>query len=160
MKKSLLIFVLLAIAGLTTLSYHWVHRDRVAYWRGENSFAAGDYNRAIRYLAPLQEKKGFREKGVAVRLGTAYLALGDDAKALPLYEKLVIQEPGNPSMVQALAALYARADRFDEAIGLYRRLLHVRPEDPSVRILLASPAGGGHFEEAVEQYRRALGDEP
>ncbi len=160
MKKSLIIFVLLAIAGMTTLSYHWVHQDRVAYRRGESSFAAGDYGRAIRYLAPLQEK-GFREKGVALHLGMAYLAVGDVPKALPLYEKQVAQEPGDPFSVHALAGLYTRAGRFDEAIGLYRRLLLVRPQDPSVRIFLARAlAGAGRFEEAVGQYRRALGDEP
>ena len=63
--------------------------------------------------------------------------------------------------IEELANIYVMLGRFKQAVALYQAYLHEQPDNRSVRILLARAlTWSGRFEEAIVQYKKALGEEP
>ncbi len=90
-------------------------------------------------------------------LGGCYLHLHDDAQARDCYQRVLVLSPNYLSALNNLAYLHHRAGEMEEAINLYGRVLEQRPEDASVRYLLAALLEVP-LEEAPESYVRDFFD--
>ncbi|MBF0263245.1 MAG: tetratricopeptide repeat protein, partial [Magnetococcales bacterium] len=65
-----------------------------------------------------------------LNLAREALNKGENAKASQLYERVLRQEPGNPSALAGLAALAMREQREDRARHLYQELARLQPDSP------------------------------
>lgn len=74
-------------------------------------------------------------------LGGCYHHLHDDIQARECYRLVLELDPTHLSALKNLAYLLHRAAENEQAIALYGRFLALRPEDESVRYLLAALAG-------------------
>jgi cytochrome c-type biogenesis protein CcmH/NrfG len=59
------------------------------------------------------------------------------AKAVPLAEMLVENNPGEPNALSILGQCYAASGRVDEAIDVWERALEIRPGDSNLRQALS-----------------------
>ncbi|MDB5349043.1 MAG: Tetratricopeptide 1 repeat-containing protein [Planctomycetota bacterium] len=112
---------------------------RLNFLQALSKQATGRPADAIEMLEKVGPKLGgpFQER-VHLTIGRCYQALGDDAKALASYRKAAQSAPaGSPSAVLAMAG--AMVDRNPSAaIAEIRRGLARSPDDPELRIALAS----------------------
>ena len=90
-------------------------------------------------------------------LGGCYQKLHQDNLACEYYQLALAIAPNYLSALNNLAYLYHRSGRREQAIELYTRLLELRPEDESVRFLLAA-LQGVHLEQAPDAYVRGFFD--
>lgn len=83
-------------------------------------------------------RKRIRTDHVAALLERAYAAFlaGDGASAAQAYRSALGHEPGNRDAHLGLAAVAARAGRWDEAAGHYARILAFHPADTVARAAL------------------------
>jgi tetratricopeptide (TPR) repeat protein len=84
----------------------------------------------------LQGPEGLREleqaaqlggPAVEVETGNAFAAAGHDEQAIPLFRKVLQEEPGNTAAMFGLALALQRANQLEEAIALLRKVVAVEP---------------------------------
>jgi Tfp pilus assembly protein PilF len=84
-----------------------------------------------------------------------------DREAITAYLSVRRQQPDHPGVAHALAVLYDRAGRVDEAAAEYRRALAEKPNDADLICDVGYfQYSTDRFDEAVASYRRALSLEP
>jgi len=122
MRRQYLIFAFLLILSGTTAVYAYqrVNREWVYFRLAEQKFESGDFNNASR-LYGLAINSGLDDPRALSRLGLCLLRLDRKAEAVPVYERLIAQDPGDLSPVRTLAGLYEGQGRGGDAIALYRR---------------------------------------
>ena len=88
--------------------------------------------------AGIEIRKRIRPDYVTASLERAYDALlaGDGASAAEAYRVVLAHEPGNRDAYLGLAAVAARAGRWDEATGYYAQVLAFHPADTIARAAL------------------------
>jgi len=74
-------------------------------------------------------------------LGGCYRDLHEDEQAIACYQRVLAMDPGYLAAANNLAYLFHRAGKVDQAVVHYAQVLELRPEDESVRYLLASLLG-------------------
>jgi predicted TPR repeat methyltransferase len=74
-------------------------------------------------------------------LGGCYRDLHDDEQAIACYQRVLAMDPNYLAAANNLAYLFHRAGEVDQAVLHYTQVLELRPEDESVRYLLASLLG-------------------
>jgi tetratricopeptide (TPR) repeat protein len=86
------------------------------------------------------------------------LRLGKADEAIGQTRILLAAEPGNPLFRNFHAMLLCRKKQFADASGFYRRLTADYPDCPELWSMLASTLRsiGGHTEDAVDAFRRAV----
>ncbi len=90
-------------------------------------------------------------------LGDAYLAKGDDNRALAAYEAALKIQPDDPDALRAASLLCLKHELNTRAIPLLEQFIKVRPEDLDARSDLGSAYGAmGEFDKAEKQFRAAL----
>jgi len=108
-------------------------------------------------LALCQKKTGDRAAAIATysrilaidpdqtdclyNLGGCYRDLHDDGQAIACYRRVLALNPGYIPAANNLAYLHHRAGEVDQAAHYYGQVLELRPEDESVRYLLAALLG-------------------
>ncbi len=90
-------------------------------------------------------------------LAGCYGTLHDDAQAIACYRRVLALDPGYLAALNNLAYLYHRAGDSEQAAQHYTRVLELRPEDESVRYLLAS-LQGTPLDHAPDVYVRTFFD--
>ena len=99
--------------------------------------------------------------GLALRLGTQYVALGRHAEAAAALAEAVQQEPGSLEANFQYAAALANLGRDAEAIRGYKTILGFAPKNHNARVNLAELlARNGRQIQAEAEYRRALALQP
>lgn len=78
---------MLGVVVFISVLFHWVHRDAVAFRRGENAWARGDVPAAVEHYQRAWEL-GFGHAQLPSRLGRALLAAGREAEALAWWEQV------------------------------------------------------------------------
>jgi tetratricopeptide (TPR) repeat protein len=95
-------------------------------------------------------------------LGMLYYHSGEKQKALGHFERAAAISPADPLFLKNLADYYhVEMGRSEDAVGLYLKIVEVRPHD--VQILLTAGhllVGLRRFEEAAAHYRKVLDIEP
>jgi tetratricopeptide (TPR) repeat protein len=91
-------------------------------------------------------------------LGDAYVAKGDDNRALAAYEAGLKIEPADPEALRAASLICLKHELNARAIPLLQRYLKLRPRDLDARADLGAAiyAATGDFHMAEEQYRAVL----
>lgn len=90
-------------------------------------------------------------------LAGCYGTLHDDDQAIACYRRVLALDPGYLAALNNLAYLFHRAGDSEQAVHHYTRLLELRPEDESVRYLLAS-LQGTPLDHAPDVYVRTFFD--
>ena len=86
----------------------------------------------------IEIRKRIRADHVGILLARAYGAFlaGDAESAAEVYRAVLVHEPGNRDAYLGLAAVAARAGRWDEAAAYYTRILASHPADTVARAAL------------------------
>ena len=91
--------------------------------------------------------------------GLIRVNLGQDAAALPFYDRSLALNPEYAEAIEARARLLQRAEKWEEAIAAYDALLRFQP----AKALTAKAAilhGLGRNEEALQTYRQLIATSP
>ena len=89
-------------------------------------------------------------------------AAGDSPQeSIARYQKLLASDPGEPTVMKALARAQAEASDFQAAIGTYRKLLETDPADYEAKLGLARVLSWNHqYDESIRLYREILASTP
>jgi len=159
MKPSVVAACLIVIALLTTAAYHLLKPDWILFRKAETYFSEKAFSQAIPVYARLLER-GFEAPALVSHLGTAYVATGRFREAAAIFEDILRKAPDKLQELKELANIYVAFGQFKKAIPLYQTFLQQEPYNRSVRILLARALSwSGRFDEAIVEYRKAVGDE-
>jgi Tetratricopeptide repeat/Cytochrome c554 and c-prime len=122
----------------------------------EVSARTGDAKQSAEGIRLLSGVAGDAE--VNVRLADLYLARGDFARALPLYQSALRKRPSSIPALVNLGKLYGMAGKLEEAKTLWREALKRNPcqLEASENLRLAIESGGGHAESEPALARRAF----
>ena len=94
-------------------------------------------------------------------LGYAYEERDMPAHAARHYRRAMVRDPSFAEPLLALAALHGEAERYDEAMDLYRQYLKAQPHDADVRFLLGHTALlARHYDEAAAAYSEVAAVRP
>ena len=94
-------------------------------------------------------------------LGYAYEERDMPAHAARHYRRAMVRDPSFAEPLLALAALHGEAERYDEAMDLYRQYLKAQPHDADVRFLLGHTALlARHYDEAAVAYSEVAAVRP
>jgi tetratricopeptide (TPR) repeat protein len=124
--------------------------------------AVKNYRLAIDTLKDVPDPKEIR------KLAFEYLIsdygtdrLNDLNQAEPIAQELIALEPGEPANYQALAYLYEKAGRYDDAEKYFKKAVEVKPKDPATYKALASYYNRqGQFEKTMAAFDQAAQVEP
>lgn len=154
------VFFLIAVAALTTTAYRLLNPEWVVFRKAETLFSQNDFEAAIPHYEELL-RLDFQAPRVLRHLASAYLATGKEIKARHIFETIMERYGRRPEIMKELAGIYVNHGGFSEAAALYMEILREDPHDHSSRIYLARLLSWtGRFEEAIYEYRKALGEEP
>ncbi|MCH7894943.1 MAG: type IV pilus biogenesis/stability protein PilW [Proteobacteria bacterium] len=97
--------------------------------------------------------------GYNLQLGVTYMRQGQMAVALQKLEKSVVQDPDRADIRTALAFLYTRLGRLEEADAEYRHSLRLEPDNSStLNNHGAFLCQRGAYDEAMASFAKALKD--
>ena len=101
-------------------------------------------------LADRMRADPLADAGVRTAIGEMYLRLGDEADARRVFSEIVEFAPYDELARRRLGDLYRAHGWFEDAYRQYETLATIRPDDPSVSLLLAqAAAGAGRIDEAL-----------
>ena len=114
---------------------------RGLYCQSANKAAVEVYNRAIeaQKAKALDEAEQLYKQALELdpnfcdamdNLGQVYRMRGDDADAIPLYEKSARLSPTNPVPRQNLANVYIRARRYEDSLRQWDAVIAIDAQDP------------------------------
>ncbi|PYR05116.1 MAG: hypothetical protein DMF99_29605 [Acidobacteria bacterium] len=87
--------------------------------------------------------------------------LNDPAKAEPVLQKMIQQDPGDPANYFALAKLYEDAGAYDAAEQMLLKAKDAKPGDPAVYMTLAGYYNRqGAFDKTIDALRERAAKEP
>jgi len=88
---------------------------------------AGDYQRALKYMEVAEQISPHLEPTVQL-LGYYYLDAGDTAAAVSHYLDQLKKNPGDPSLMYRLAAVYERMGKYAQALDLIDPIYQQEPD--------------------------------
>jgi len=160
MNRLCVILAFLLVTLLTTAMYHICNPQWILFRKGEAYFHNEEYSKAIFCYERLRDLN-FNNPDFLRHLGIAYSATGNPDKAVSAYEALLACCPEAQHDVLVLASLYAEQDNVDRALDLLKTLTDTGSVTRLATIYRARIlAKSGRFEEAIHEYRKALGEEP
>jgi Flp pilus assembly protein TadD len=123
---------------------------------GEAYRKAGQVEEAIRAYQQAIDRAADDPRSYAA-VSTLLLNRGEPAKAISLLEPALSRLPDETSLLNSLSVLYARMQRFDDALRLLARATRVNPDEPLSWLNLGvSLEAKGDRKGAEAAYRRAL----
>lgn len=147
---------LAALALVTSLLFHGLRRDDVAWRRGETAYHRGDYAAAVPHYERAWEL-GLRRKGLRWHYATALVNTGRQTEALPLLEELIAQDPPDLRAIETAAGIAQGLGQPDRARGYYARLDSTQALTAAHLVRLADiHQQAGRLDDAIDCYRRAL----
>src|SRR5262245_19917212 len=117
------------------------YMTRSLYCESKNGTAVEIYNKAIEATRAkaLDEAERLYKQALELdpsfcdamdNLGQVYRMRGDDASAIPLYEKSAKLAPNNPVPRQNLGNVYIRANRFEDSLREWDAVVAIDASDP------------------------------
>jgi cellulose synthase operon protein C len=117
-------------------------------------------NEALVFLKSIVAKSP-ENANALVQLGSIQLSEGETDKAVGSFSAAVKAQPRDPVGYQALADLYQRQKKYDDAIGIIRKGLVELPDSVALQMTLAGVLDRkGDFEAAISQYESILDTQP
>jgi len=122
--------------------------DNIEYYQDEalNCIYNGDYKNAVKSYDILEQKLGINED-ISVQKEKIYIMMGKPDKAIEEIQKLSRAFPNDTRYMEMLAELYMTGGMYEQAIGIYKQILEIDPENPYINISLSD-------------YYRKQGDRP
>jgi Ca-activated chloride channel family protein len=115
----------------------------------------------LRRLAARMRVDPMADAGVRTAIGELYLRLNDEDDARRTFSEIVEFAPLDELARRRLGDLYRAHGWYDDAYRQYETLATIRPDDPSVFLLLAqAAAGAGRTDEALRLEHRVLETAP
>ena len=94
-------------------------------------------------------------------LGGLYMTIGEPAKAVPCFERVVAAHPDDTNTISRLLEAYQQCGRFDEAIALGSKMVDRLPNDTQLRLCLANcMERAGRIDEAIKQLKILIKFDP
>jgi tetratricopeptide (TPR) repeat protein len=126
--------------------------------------AVDNYQKAAERLAASDKPEDKKLAKLSLEyLVNAYGAekLNDPAKAEPVLQKMIQQDPSDPQNYFQLAKLYEDAGAYDEAEKVYQQAKQVKPGDPAVYMQLAGYYNRqGQFDKTIDALEERAQKEP
>ena len=136
-----------------------LYHQAALYWKGLGDLTGNKefYSRAIKLIKIGMQKQDGETSVGYLNLGNLYMLLGDHEEAEELYEKGIINNPGDPSLYSALARLYDEKMKksVEEVIAVYERGVRTIAQD-NVNFIIEYAgylANHDRIEEALKYYR-------
>lgn len=124
------------------------------YQVGMLAYQDKDYKRAEQMFTELYKKNPRDFRGLA-GLTETLAAEGHLTEVVKMWEDASKTEPDRRDLKMAVANVYVRSQRFDEAIKIYQSLLEKEPKSPSMLIHLAETERlKGDLNQAIDGFRR------
>jgi tetratricopeptide (TPR) repeat protein len=117
----------------------------------------GEPTKALDALNRYQKALGMSEE-IADRRHLIYLGMKNDRGATQAYEDLIAIYPRSIPFLHKLANYYKTTTRTDEAAGVYRRILALKPDDPEARIGAMAKREVGNETDFLATLRPLLSD--
>ncbi len=115
----------------------------------------------LRRLADHMRSDPMADAGVRTAIGELYLRLGDEDDARRTFSEIVEFAPLDELARRRLGDLYRAHGWYEDAYRQYETLATIRPDDPSVLLLLAQAAAGAHrTDEALRLEQRVMETAP
>jgi serine/threonine protein kinase/tetratricopeptide (TPR) repeat protein len=89
-------------------------------------------------------------------LGNAYWRLGDNAQALPEFQKVTEPAPDNPIGYNEIGSVYLRQGKWSESIPQFQKALTLAPDADTYSNLGTAFFFLGRYDEAAKMYEKAL----
>jgi tetratricopeptide (TPR) repeat protein len=89
-------------------------------------------------------------------LGKAYFELGDNAKALPEFQKVTELAPDNPMGYGDIGSVYLREGKWSAAIPQFQKALAFAPDSPTYSNLGTAYFFLRRYEEAAKMYEKSV----
>ncbi len=87
-------------------------------------------------------------------------SLGQNAESIRLFERLIELDPLNLSSLKALGSGYLKAERFDDAIATYNRVVAIAPEYPNIFSSISfAYLAKGEPERALAEFEKSKGSQ-
>ncbi|WP_291321652.1 tetratricopeptide repeat protein [Desulfonatronospira sp.] len=152
-------FILAASLVLTPLAYMHFNPEEVFWRKGQQAFAAGDYEEAVRYYSrALQDGKV--SYMLLDRLGDSYISTGSPEMGVVVFLKLRKKHPEDPYVTLKLALAYWAMNDSRKALETVEDALDLKAGWRNALFLKAGILTGlGEFEKAINIYGRILGEE-
>jgi tetratricopeptide (TPR) repeat protein len=126
--------------------------------------AVENYQKAAEKLAASDKPEDKKLAKLSLEyLVSAYGAdkMNDPAKAEPVLQKMIQQDPSDPANYFQLAKLYEDAGAYDEAERVLQQAKQVKPGDPAVYMQLAGYYNRqGQFDKTIEALEERASKEP
>jgi tetratricopeptide (TPR) repeat protein len=126
--------------------------------------AVNNYQKAAEKLAASDKPEDKKLAKLSLEyLVSAYGAdkMNDPAKAEPVLQKMIQQDPSDPANYFQLAKLYEDAGAYDEAERVLQQAKQVKPGDPAVYMQLAGYYNRqGQFDKTIEALEERASKEP
>lgn len=124
--------------------------------KGLAAMKSGDYN-AARAAFESAIAKNPKQADAHFYLATMMEKTGDKAAAEAGYKRALDAQPDFPDAALNLMALYIEGKKYDDAIGLAKKLLEKNQKDPMLRFNYATAlAGKGQQDDARREFDQAL----
>ena len=151
--------MLLFLMLVTPWAYMHFNQEEVLWRKGQQAFAAGDYEQAAGYYSRAL-KKGKINYMLLDRLGDSSLATGRPDQARDAFEFLRQRYPDDARVLLKLARAYWSINDSGQAMEAVDQALEFRSDWKNALFLRAQIfTSQGRFEEAINIYYRILGEE-
>lgn len=115
----------------------------------------------LRRLADRMRIDPMADAGVRTAIGELYLRLGSEDDARRTFSEIVEFAPLDELARRRLGDLYRAHGWYEDAYRQYETLATIRPDDPTVMLLLAQAAAGAHrTDEALRLEQRVMATAP
>ncbi len=146
--------------------------EAVSLWESALTGDASDYS-YLMSVGEIRLRQGESGPNMTFRAGTVMARPSRDkdaevrykkdrlADAASAYEKARKLRPEAPEAAKALASVYSRQGKPEAALGVWKSLVALEPENPGFRLSLAlATRDAGHEDEAADFLRRTLELDP
>ncbi len=121
--------------------------------QGNYADALKEYQKALDFSPDNQ----IALKGV----GWALWKMGDPLKGIPIWQKLISNNPGDISLMNQLAMIYSEVGQFEDALKVYDQVLQILPTESKARKGRAQVLEWtGRYQEAISEYKMLLAQNP
>ncbi len=149
MKKTLIFFILFAVAALVTGIYNLTQQADINYYRARRLFISGAYREAIPFYEKTLEIDPVN--GRAVReLAYSYLWTERPGEAASLFREALRSDPTDQKLLVSLADAYSWSNELDRAVSLLKALIQNKADPDLEKKLAEIYLWRGDSDEAVK----------
>ena len=158
MRTFKIILFLAGIAFLTSVSYRLIYPEWIAFAHAEKLYKKKKYDEAI-YSYIYAIDLGIKSTAIVNHLNDSLNRSEDPKKIADMLDFFMSKASGNNKAMETLADFFVRIEEYNKAKRIYKHILYLFPEHIIDRLKLAKILNRiGQYDEAIEEYKLALGE--